>query len=144
MPLKRGFLVVLCGASLIPAQNAPKQLTARELFYAAPQAPSQAPGPKKAAPKPAAVKPAAKEVQFARQLIESMTHSLDLGEFKDDYRLQVEELIESKRKGKKTVTPKDDHDDEPLPRTINLMDALKKSLASSKHPKPQKMHRKSA
>jgi len=92
----------------------------------------------------AKAKPAAKEVQFARQLIESMTHTLDLGNFKDDYRMQVEALIEAKRKGKKTVTPKDDHDDEPLPRTINLMDALKKSLASSKHPKPQRMHRKSA
>jgi len=94
----------------------------------------------------AKAKPAAKEVQFARQLIDAMTDSLDLDKFKDDYRIQVENLIEQKRSGKKTVAVKDDHDDEPIPRTINLMDALKRSLAASKSPRPARAHphRKSA
>jgi DNA end-binding protein Ku len=73
-----------------------------------------------------------KEVQIASQLIEAMTHPLDLSEFKDDYREQVEELIEAKKRGKKTVATADDHDDEVIPPTINLMDALKRSLAGNK------------
>jgi hypothetical protein len=48
MPSTRGFLLSCCTAGLIFAQDAPKkQLTARELFYAAPQAAArnqQAPG----------------------------------------------------------------------------------------------------
>lgn len=77
----------------------------------------------------AKAKPAAKELEVAKQLIEAMTGELDLAKFKDDYREQLEELIEKKRSGKKTVAVSDDHDDSPLPRTINLMDALKRSLA---------------
>lgn len=77
----------------------------------------------------AKAKPAPKELEVARQLIGAMTGELDLGKFKDDYREQLEELIEKKRSGKKTVAVSDDHDDSPLPRTINLMDALKRSLA---------------
>jgi DNA end-binding protein Ku len=78
------------------------------------------------------IKPPDKEVQIARQLIEAMTQSLDLSKFKDDYREQVERLIEQKKKGKKTVVAADDHDDDSLPPTINLMDALKRSLSASK------------
>lgn len=75
------------------------------------------------------VKPAAKELDVAKQLVVAMTHPLDLSKFKDDYREGLEALIERKRSGKKTVAVSDDHD-EPLPRTINLMDALKRSLAT--------------
>ena len=74
----------------------------------------------------------AKEIQVANQLIEAMTHPLELSGFKDDYREQVEALIEQKKRGKKTVATSDDHDDEPIPPTINLMDALRRSLSSSK------------
>ncbi len=77
----------------------------------------------------AKVKPAAKELDVAKQLIDAMTHPLELEKFKDDYREQLEALIDRKKSGKKTVAVSDDHDDEPLPRTINLMDALKRSLA---------------
>lgn len=79
----------------------------------------------------ARAKPAAKEVAIARQLIDSMTHPLDIAAFKDEYRLGLEEMIERKKQGKKTVAVTDDHPDEPLPRTVNLMDALKRSLRSS-------------
>lgn len=74
-------------------------------------------------------RPGAKELAVAKQLIDAMTAPLDLSKFKDDYREKVEELIERKRSGKKLVEVADDHADEPLPRTINLMEALKKSLA---------------
>lgn len=83
----------------------------------------------------AKAKPASKELDVARQLIEAMTHELDLAKFKDDYREQLEVLIDKKRSGKKTVAVADDHDESPLPRTINLMDALKRSLAK----KPTRM-----
>lgn len=76
-------------------------------------------------------KPAVKEVAVAKQLIEAMTHSLDLGTFKDEYRIKLEEMIERKKHGKKTVEVSDDHPDEPMPRTVNLMDALKRSLNAS-------------
>jgi DNA end-binding protein Ku len=77
----------------------------------------------------AKAKPAPKELDVAKQLIEAMTGDLDFSKFKDDYREQLEDLIDKKRSGKKTVAVSDDHDDSPLPRTINLMDALKRSLA---------------
>jgi DNA end-binding protein Ku len=73
-----------------------------------------------------------KEVQIARQLIEAMTQPLDLSKFTDDYREQVQQLIEQKKQGRKTVVAADDHDQELPPPTINLMDALKRSLAAGK------------
>jgi DNA end-binding protein Ku len=80
----------------------------------------------------ARAKPGAKELQIARQLIEAMTHKLDVSTFKDDYREQLETLIDAKKHGKKTVEVSDDHDSDVLPRTINLMDALKRSLQQNK------------
>ena len=77
------------------------------------------------------IKPAAKELTIARQLVDAMTHALDLSTFKDEYREQLEDLIDRKKRGKKTVAVSDDHDDEPAPRTIDLMDALKRSLGAN-------------
>lgn len=78
-------------------------------------------------------KPVAKELQIARQLIESMTRPLDLDEYKDDYREQLEHLVEAKVKGRKTVEASTEQSDAThLPRSINLMDALKRSLRASK------------
>ena len=58
-----------------------------------------------------------------------MTKDIDLSEFKDDFRAQLRALIDAKAKGKEvTVAPEDHH---PAPRTINLMDAPKKSLSGS-------------
>lgn len=84
-----------------------------------------------------------KEVNVAKQLIEAMSQTLDLTAFKDDYREQVEQLIEQKRRGRRTVAVADDHDDEPIPPTINLMEALKQSLSQNK-PAKGHHHRKSA
>jgi hypothetical protein len=57
MPLARRLFVTFCAAGLISAQNAPqKQLTARELFYAAAQMPAPKPDPAKAPPKAAPIR----------------------------------------------------------------------------------------
>lgn len=87
-----------------------------------------------------------KEVQIASQLIEAMTHPLDMAKFKDDYREQVQALIEQKRKGKKTVAASTTDDNEPIPPTINLMEALRKSLSANKPARngAKYPHRKSA
>ena len=82
----------------------------------------------------AKAKAATKEVQIARQLIDAMTHKLDLGDFHDEYREKLEAYIDAKKSGKKTVATNDDKDEAPS-RTINLMDALKRSLASNKSPR---------
>ncbi len=70
----------------------------------------------------------AQELHIAEQLIEQMTQPLDLSKFKDDYREQLESVIEQKKRGKKTVEVSDEQDVEPAPRSMNLMDALKRSL----------------
>ncbi len=87
-------------------------------------------------------KPGTKEIQIARQLIDAMSKPLDLSSFKDEYHDRIEHLIEQKKRGKKTVEVSDDHDDEPLPRTVDLMDALKRSLrigsparSAARHPR---------
>ena len=70
MSFKKGVLAALCSAAAIPAQHTPKQLTARELFYAAAQAPAKVvPASTKApakAPARPAVKPVPKPVEIAR------------------------------------------------------------------------------
>ncbi len=68
MSLVKGILAALCVASLVPAQNAPKRLTARELYYAAAEMPAKSPAAGKAAAKSAqrAAKSAVKPVEVAR------------------------------------------------------------------------------
>jgi len=85
----------------------------------------------------AKVKPNAKEVEVAKQLVEAMTKDLKLSDYKDEYREQLEELIERKRAGKETVTVSAETEEE-LPQPINLMDALKRSLASNKAQDPSR------
>jgi DNA end-binding protein Ku len=70
----------------------------------------------------------AKEVRIAAQLVDAMTRPLHLSEYKDDYRRQVQEMVEQKKRGKKTYAPSDERDEGPIPPTINLMEALRKSL----------------
>jgi len=76
--------------------------------------------------------PSATEIKIARQLIDQMTEPVDLKKYKDDYREQMEALVEQKKKGKKTVTISDEEDAENIPHTINLMEALKRSLEAGK------------
>jgi DNA end-binding protein Ku len=69
-----------------------------------------------------------KQVAIAKQLIDSMTHKLDLTQFHDEYRERLEMLVQQKKGQRKTVPVSDDHDDKAAMPTINLMEALKKSL----------------
>jgi DNA end-binding protein Ku len=75
----------------------------------------------------ARVKISAGELKMASQLIKSMTSKLHLDQFKDEFRIKLQALIEAKVKGKQVTTAPE----EPTrrePRTINLMEALKRSL----------------
>ena len=75
------------------------------------------------------IKVSAAELRMAGELIKSMTRPLDLAEFKDDYREQLQALIEAKSHGKE-IAHVPEQTDRPIKSTINLMEALKKSLAA--------------
>lgn len=82
-------------------------------------------------------KNSAQELSLAKQLIEASTSSLDLSDYKNDYEAAVKKLVEARRKGKPLPEAK------PEPqraKVINIMDALRSSLAESK--KPNKSARK--
>ena len=69
----------------------------------------------------------AKELELAISLVKHLTGPFNPGEFRDEYRENVERLIEQQRKGQKITTIKQ-------PRkapVIDLMEALKRSLKSS-------------
>jgi DNA end-binding protein Ku len=92
-------------------------------------------------------KSGAKELQIARQLIDSMTRPLDLSAFKDNFREQLEQLVDQKKRGQKIIESHDDHDGHPLKGTTNLMDALRRSLntgrpplSSVRHPRRRRVH----
>jgi DNA end-binding protein Ku len=73
------------------------------------------------------IKLSAPELRMAGELIKSMTKPLHLEEFKDEFREQLQALVDAKSHGKEIKSipePKS-----PPARTINLMEALKKSLA---------------
>ncbi len=78
------------------------------------------------------IKVSAGEIKMAGELIKSMTRPLHLEEFKDEFREQLQALVDARTHGK-TLERHEEKDDRPIGRTINLMDALKKSLAGS-HP----------
>jgi DNA end-binding protein Ku len=77
----------------------------------------------------ARIKVSAAELRMARELIKSMTKELHMEEFKDEFRQQLQALIDAKAHGKQ-ITRAPEPDDRPIGRTINLMEALKKSLAA--------------
>jgi DNA end-binding protein Ku len=68
-----------------------------------------------------------KELDLAKSLVQQMSGSFKPSELHDEYRENVEKLIEQKHKGKK-VTPIRQPKRAPV---IDLMDALKQSLKSS-------------
>jgi DNA end-binding protein Ku len=82
-----------------------------------------------------AVKQDAAQLKLAKQLIESYSHPLKLDEFTDSYEDAVRELVEAKLANK------------PLPKekpgkaggkVVDLMSALRKSLAANEPHKPEK------
>jgi DNA end-binding protein Ku len=74
----------------------------------------------------------ADELSLAKQLINGKTSKLDLSTYKNDYEAAVKKLVDAKRRGKPLPEP------EPEPaktKVVNIMDALRSSLAEGKKPK---------
>jgi DNA end-binding protein Ku len=68
------------------------------------------------------------ELTLARQVIESISGDFDPEEFKNEYREDVRQMLEAKLSGQEIAKP------EPVPEApvIDLMEALKKSVAETK------------
>lgn len=76
----------------------------------------------------------AKELQLAKSLVEHLRAPFKPEQFHDTYRDNVKHLIDQKKKGKK-ITPTEAPRKAPV---VDLMEALKRSLTSSKHGKAQR------
>jgi DNA end-binding protein Ku len=74
------------------------------------------------------VKP--KELELAKHLIDSLADSFDPGKYHDTYRDNLMKMIEAKIEGKKVVETPAPH----VAPVIDIMEALKKSLAEKKKP----------
>lgn len=75
------------------------------------------------------------ELSLAKQLIQSSTSKFDLSAYKDDYEAAVVKLVEAKKKGKPLPEAEQE---KPRAKVINIMDALRKSLAAADHPAKSK------
>ncbi len=73
--------------------------------------------------------PGAAEKLMAQQLLESYAQKFDAAAFEDKHRVRFLEIVDAKMRGKEVVTPPSV---EPR-RVVNLMDALKASLARIEH-----------
>lgn len=73
------------------------------------------------------------ELALAKQLIEGSTTKFDLRAYKDDYEAAVVKLVNAKRKGKRLPETEPER---PRTKVVNIMDALRKSLAE--HPAKKK------
>jgi DNA end-binding protein Ku len=80
------------------------------------------------------------ELDLARELITRKTAKFDPGRFHDHYREALKELIEAKIENREPVALEEDI---PTPKVVNLMDALRKSLAEEE-PAPRKAPAKSS
>lgn len=70
----------------------------------------------------------AKELDLAKQLVENLTEPFDIAQFPEEYTAKVQEMLEAKIGGRKlqVVAPKS------KPKTLDLMEALKKSVEATK------------
>jgi DNA end-binding protein Ku len=85
--------------------------------------------------------PTAPETKLTRQLIVSMSQNdLDLSQYADDYTNRVQELIDAKVEGKELVAAAPAEE----PHVVNLMDALKRSMARARNGANRPPRRKSA
>jgi len=71
-----------------------------------------------------------KELELARSLVESLAASFEPEKYKDGYREQLQAVIQAKLKGEEVVEAPTPH----MAKVIDIMDALKKSLAMAKKP----------
>ncbi|CAN5518219.1 hypothetical protein BH20ACT15_BH20ACT15_05850 [soil metagenome] len=73
-------------------------------------------------------KPDKRELEMAKQLIESLSTDFDAGKYRDEYREELLEMLESKAEGKEIVSAASE---EPEPtKAPDLMAALEESLAA--------------
>lgn len=70
----------------------------------------------------------AQEMKLAGQLIDTLSAKFDLSKFHDEYRANLARLIEQKQKGERVTAVKS----EKPARVVNILDALRKSLAENK------------
>lgn len=76
----------------------------------------------------------AQELRLARTLVrEIATDKFDWSKYHDDYTEKLTEVIEAKVERREVVAPPADHESP----VINLMDALKKSVAEARHKGPR-------
>lgn len=73
------------------------------------------------------------EVKMARQLIQQLSAEFDPGEFADEYRAKLEELVQAKVEGAE-VTVAAEPEEEPT-KVVDLMEALKASVEEAKQRK---------
>jgi DNA end-binding protein Ku len=73
------------------------------------------------------------ELELAEELIARKTAKFDPGKFHDHYREALKELIQAKIEHREPIAVEED---QPQPKVVNLMDALRKSLAE-KEPAPR-------
>jgi DNA end-binding protein Ku len=69
------------------------------------------------------------ELALAKQLIAKSTSKFDLSAYQNDYESAIKKLVNAKRKGKPLPEPEPDT---PKIKVVNIMDALRSSLAESK------------
>ncbi|HWB00621.1 MAG TPA: hypothetical protein VG713_19140, partial [Pirellulales bacterium] len=84
-----------------------------------------------------------KKIELAEMLINAASEAkFDIGDYTDRYQQRVHELIEMKKRGQEIVRPEEPEE----PRVINLMEALRQSVAKAKgeRPKRAKAHGKKA
>lgn len=88
-----------------------------------------------------------RQVKLAQTLIKEWSEEdFDFSQYEDTYRERVESLIKAKKKGEKLVAPEEEEE----PETINLMEALKRSLEKAgtkkrtRKPATKKRRRRSA
>jgi DNA end-binding protein Ku len=83
------------------------------------------------------VKVSDQELKLAETLIEASTaEDFDFSQYKDNYTETLTKLIEAKAAGQKIVTPRKEEE----PAVINLMDALRKSLARTGRKGKKEVH----
>ena len=78
------------------------------------------------------VKP--EEVRLAKQLVESLTGAFDPKRYRDEYQERLQGLIDAKLQGREIATAPE----APLAPVIDMMEALKKSLAAREAAAPKK------
>jgi DNA end-binding protein Ku len=76
----------------------------------------------------------AKELEMARSLVENLSDRFRPEEYKDEYRVALEELIERRMAGEQRAAKRR----KPEPKVVDLMEALQASVAASKRGKSER------